>query len=97
VGGLTTSTLLTLFVVPVVYTLFDDLARKLRKTTAICPAPLLVGPSVESVERQTLPGEKAPERSGTQRGAEARWWIDGFGPFGGPHPLPLSQVWERGA
>jgi HAE1 family hydrophobic/amphiphilic exporter-1 len=31
IGGLTTSTILTLFVVPVVYTYFDDLARRLRK------------------------------------------------------------------
>lgn len=31
VGGLCTSTVLTLFVVPVVYTYFDDLARRLRK------------------------------------------------------------------
>jgi len=31
VGGLATSTFLTLFIVPAVYTLFDDLARRLRK------------------------------------------------------------------
>jgi HAE1 family hydrophobic/amphiphilic exporter-1 len=31
IGGLATSTLLTLFVVPTVYTLFDDLAEKVRK------------------------------------------------------------------
>jgi len=31
VGGLTTSTLLTLFIVPIVYTLFDDLAGRFRK------------------------------------------------------------------
>jgi HAE1 family hydrophobic/amphiphilic exporter-1 len=30
IGGLTTSTALTLFVVPVVYVLFDDLASHLR-------------------------------------------------------------------
>ncbi len=30
IGGLATSTLLTLFVVPTVYTLFDDLARRIR-------------------------------------------------------------------
>lgn len=37
IGGLTTSTILTLFVVPVVYTLFDDLGsffQKRRKSTA---------------------------------------------------------------
>jgi HAE1 family hydrophobic/amphiphilic exporter-1 len=32
IGGLTTSTLLTLFVVPVVYTLLDDLGRWRRKS-----------------------------------------------------------------
>lgn len=31
IGGLTTSTLLTLFIVPIVYTLFDDMARFFRE------------------------------------------------------------------
>jgi len=31
IGGLTTSTVLTLVIIPVVYTLFDDLSRKTRK------------------------------------------------------------------
>jgi HAE1 family hydrophobic/amphiphilic exporter-1 len=31
IGGLTTSTLLTLFVVPTVYTVFDDIALRLRR------------------------------------------------------------------
>ncbi len=34
IGGLSTSTLLTLFIVPTVYTLFDDLAEKFRKAPA---------------------------------------------------------------
>lgn len=53
VGGLFTSTLLTLFVVPVVYTLFDDLARKLRGGDGkdLARPPSIVEPSVESVER----------------------------------------------
>lgn len=52
VGGLITSTLLTLFVVPVVYTLFDDLARRLCKDDRdLSHPPALVGPSVEVVER----------------------------------------------
>ena len=34
IGGLTTSTILTLFVVPVVYTLFDDLGRFFQKKRA---------------------------------------------------------------
>lgn len=53
VGGLTTSTVLTLFVIPVVYTLFDDLARKLRggDDKDLARPPAIVEPSVESVER----------------------------------------------
>lgn len=41
IGGLTTSTVLTLFVVPVVYTLFDDLADHVRrrKTPIAIPEP----------------------------------------------------------
>jgi hypothetical protein len=31
IGGMLTSTFLTLVIIPVVYTLFDDLARKLRR------------------------------------------------------------------
>jgi hydrophobic/amphiphilic exporter-1 (mainly G- bacteria), HAE1 family len=48
VGGLATSTFLTLFVVPVVYTFFDDLARKLRKDPRDLAAGL-VEPSGASV------------------------------------------------
>lgn len=33
IGGLTTSTLLTLFIVPTVYTLFDDLGQRFQKKT----------------------------------------------------------------
>ncbi len=33
IGGLATSTLLTLFIVPVVYTFFDDLSRRSKKST----------------------------------------------------------------
>ena len=52
VGGLTTSTVLTLFVVPVVYTLFDDLSRRLRGTDKDLSRPPLLGPSVESVDAE---------------------------------------------
>ncbi len=52
IGGLTTSTILTLFVVPVVYTFFDDLARKARKddrdlapSTIVEPTPSATGPT----------------------------------------------------
>jgi HAE1 family hydrophobic/amphiphilic exporter-1 len=72
VGGLMSSTLLTLFVVPCIYTLFDDLARRLRGGDQhdLARAPL-VGPSVESVERlpqrddsDSLPG---PSRRETEK------------------------------
>ncbi len=52
VGGLITSTLLTLFVVPTVYTLFDDLARLFRKDKLDLAAPELVEPSVEAIEHE---------------------------------------------
>jgi HAE1 family hydrophobic/amphiphilic exporter-1 len=56
IGGLATSTILTLFVVPVVYTFFDDLARKVRKdprdlaqSVMVEPTPSATG-SVDLVE-----------------------------------------------
>ncbi|HZO87019.1 MAG TPA: efflux RND transporter permease subunit [Chthonomonadaceae bacterium] len=54
IGGLTTSTLLTLFVVPVVYTLFDDLGRFLRREKRDLAAPTLIPPSVEAVDRAPM-------------------------------------------
>ena len=71
VGGLTTSTVLTLFVVPVVYTLFDDLARHLRggDDKDLARPPAIIEPSVESVEHElqrpnveTLPKGEPVER-----------------------------------
>lgn len=59
VGGLFSSTLLTLFVVPVVYTFFDDLARRFRHDTRDLAAPQGLGPSVEAVERKPAPAEPA--------------------------------------
>lgn len=57
IGGLATSTMLTLFVVPTVYTLFDDLARKLRKDPHDLEGPLSpVEPSV-AVTGGPAPGE----------------------------------------
>jgi HAE1 family hydrophobic/amphiphilic exporter-1 len=46
IGGLITSTLLTLFVVPVVYTLLDDLVIRLRRgrAPAHAPAPVASAP-----------------------------------------------------
>lgn len=51
VGGLTTSTLLTLFVVPIVYTMFDDLARRFRRNPRDLAPSSIVGPSVGLIER----------------------------------------------
>jgi HAE1 family hydrophobic/amphiphilic exporter-1 len=52
IGGLMTSTLLTLFVVPVVYTLFDDLGRRLRKEDRDLAPPTLIPPGPEAVGRR---------------------------------------------
>ena len=54
IGGLTTSTCLTLFVVPCVYTMFDDLARRMRHNKKDLASAGLVGPSVGSVEHTNL-------------------------------------------
>lgn len=56
IGGLTTSTLLTLFVVPVLYTLFDDLGRFFHKHDKDLARPEILSPSVEGVER--MPGRQ---------------------------------------
>lgn len=48
IGGLITSTALTLLVIPVVYTLFDDLARKLHKDTRDLAPAVSVEPSIAS-------------------------------------------------
>ncbi|HEX6372106.1 MAG TPA: hypothetical protein VF006_24495 [Longimicrobium sp.] len=51
IGGLITSTLLTLFVVPVVYTLLDDLVNRLRRGRASAtPRVVHTGPSVRDAE-----------------------------------------------
>ncbi len=44
IGGLTTSTLMTLFVVPVVYTLFDDLTEYLRRKRGLDTVQLPAAP-----------------------------------------------------
>ncbi|HTQ10463.1 MAG TPA: efflux RND transporter permease subunit, partial [Fimbriimonadaceae bacterium] len=46
IGGLATSTMLTLFIVPTVYTLFDDLARKMRRDKRDLDRPILIEPSI---------------------------------------------------
>ena len=65
IGGLTTSTILTLFIVPVVYTLFDDLARKINGSDRdLSRPPRILEPSVEGVERQPqkVGAARIPER-----------------------------------
>jgi len=51
IGGLATSTMLTLFVVPTVYTYFDDLGRKLRKDKRDLSRAEIIEPTVEATER----------------------------------------------
>ena len=48
IGGLITSTLLTLFVVPVVYTLLDDFVSRLRRGRQV-HEPRMVHPHPEPV------------------------------------------------
>jgi len=59
IGGLLTSTLLTLIVVPTVYTLFDDLGRWLRKEKRDLTAPTLVRRNERGVGRE--PGHPKEE------------------------------------
>lgn len=61
IGGLLTSTILTLFVVPTVYTIFDDLARFFRKDKRDLAHAVLIEPTVEAFEREPgAPDEPAP-------------------------------------
>jgi hydrophobic/amphiphilic exporter-1 (mainly G- bacteria), HAE1 family len=50
IGGLITSTLLTLFVVPVVYTLLDDFSNRLRRGRSSRPRVVHAGPAVRDTE-----------------------------------------------
>ncbi|HEU4885263.1 MAG TPA: efflux RND transporter permease subunit [Longimicrobium sp.] len=50
IGGLITSTLLTLFVVPVVYTLLDDFSNRLRRGRSGRPRVVHAGPAVRDPE-----------------------------------------------
>jgi HAE1 family hydrophobic/amphiphilic exporter-1 len=50
IGGLITSTLLTLFVVPVVYTLLDDFSNRVRRGRSSRPRVVHAGPSVRDTE-----------------------------------------------
>jgi len=57
IGGLATSTVLTLFVVPVVYSFFDDLARTSRGDSRDLAQPTLVEPSLAAAGPVTSPDE----------------------------------------
>lgn len=57
IGGLITSTMLTLFVVPVVYTLFDDLLRKIQGDTKDLAPSTVVGPSVSALPKAEIEEE----------------------------------------
>jgi HAE1 family hydrophobic/amphiphilic exporter-1 len=50
IGGLITSTLLTLFVVPVVYTLLDDFAGYFRKRPVQAHAPVARRPEAAAAD-----------------------------------------------
>jgi HAE1 family hydrophobic/amphiphilic exporter-1 len=64
VGGLATSTFLTLFVVPVVYTYFDDLARRLRRNQRDLAHAEIVDPSVAAIGGEpSLPIESPDDRT----------------------------------
>ncbi|MDE2127508.1 MAG: efflux RND transporter permease subunit [Armatimonadetes bacterium] len=60
IGGLITSTILTLFVAPTVYTMFDDLGRIMRRDRRDLAGPPMVEPSVEAVEREQRPEGSEP-------------------------------------
>jgi HAE1 family hydrophobic/amphiphilic exporter-1 len=55
IGGLATSTILTLIVVPTVYTFFDDLSRRLRREPRDLMPAVGVEPSVAANERTPEP------------------------------------------
>jgi HAE1 family hydrophobic/amphiphilic exporter-1 len=60
IGGLATSTMLTLFVVPTVYTYFDDLGRRFRKDPRDLSRATMVEPTPEAAERLPVGAEILP-------------------------------------
>jgi HAE1 family hydrophobic/amphiphilic exporter-1 len=68
VGGLGTSTILTLFIVPIVYTLFDDWGRKIRKNPRDLAPPTAVEPNVADHEPMAIPAHFPDERPGEGAG-----------------------------
>ncbi len=61
IGGLTTSTLLTLFVVPCVYTLLDDFGRWIQKDKRDLSRPTLVKPTPAAIEAEKAARETKEE------------------------------------
>lgn len=57
VGGLLTSTMLTLFIVPIVYTLFDDLIRRVQGYSKDLAPSTAVGPSVSALPKAEVQEE----------------------------------------
>lgn len=74
IGGLITSTMLTLFVVPVVYTFFDDLAKRMRKSDKDLAPAGMVGPTVSAAEHMSQEqrdrAERGPVGAGDTIGSE---------------------------
>jgi HAE1 family hydrophobic/amphiphilic exporter-1 len=70
IGGLFTSTGLTLFIVPCVYTMFDDLSRKMKKTNRDLYPAEGVGPSTASFERKPDPDGPQTLRGGSESAEE---------------------------
>ena len=70
IGGLVTSTLLTLVIVPAVFTLFDDLERWIAPKAG----RLLAEPVGSPEGRLAAPRPAAPPRAGTERGQTAGPW-----------------------
>jgi HAE1 family hydrophobic/amphiphilic exporter-1 len=68
IGGLMTSTLLTLFVVPTVYTLFDDLSRFFRRDKRDLAPSEWIEPTVDAIERKP---ESLPESFPDEEVADA--------------------------
>ena len=66
VGGLLTSTALTLFVVPIVYTFFDDLARRFRKDDKDLAHAEGVSPSLVSAGGEPEQGPPMPPAAVTE-------------------------------
>ena len=66
VGGLLTSTALTLFVVPAVYTFFDDLARRFRKDDRDLHPAVGIGPSVVATGGEPEEGDPLPPVKGAR-------------------------------